>query len=473
MSSVFDEPMVFVDIETNGLNHVRGRVIEIAAIRVENGKVVRKLSTLLDPETELPYYITNLTGITTNDVVGQPLFGDVADELADILDGAIFVAHNVRFDYSFIKQEYKRLGRTFLPRQLCTVRLSRALFPEHRSHKLQSLIDRYGFDYSSRHRAYDDADILRQFMIYIRRNVATEIVEAAISKQLRQPAIPKHVDQDLVKDLPTGPGVYIFENESGQTLYIGKSINIKKRVLQHFGRDHDIVKEFKIAQSVKHIRTTQTPGELSALLLESRLIKEMQPVYNRQLRRLTKLTVAKQEQDEKGYIHVSLSEASPEEALTDGSTLATYARKGRAKQSLETLLRNHELCPKLLSLEKCSGACFWYQLNKCRGACIGREDIEAYNSRLLSAFGRQKISAWPFAGPVLVKETEDSGIVVDDWRVLAEVNQEPDCEPRVVSGDTSFDLDTYKILQQFIGETRTKVIVSPLSGAQLQQLGLA
>lgn len=148
--SLLEGPLVFVDIETNGLNHVRGRVIEVAAIRVESGKVVRKFNSLIDPETELPYFITNLTGITTNDVKGAPTFHEIADELHEIIDGAIFVAHNVRFDYSFLKQEFKRLNRSFLPKQLCTVKLSRVLYPHERSHKLQSLIDRHGFTYSAR-----------------------------------------------------------------------------------------------------------------------------------------------------------------------------------------------------------------------------------------------------------------------------------------------------------------------------------
>ncbi len=116
-SSLLDRPLVFVDIETNGLNHIRGRVIEVAAIRVEDGKIVKKFNSLVDSETELPQFITRLTGITSGDLAGAPTFSQIADELTEVLEGAVFVAHNVRFDYSFLKQEYKRVGQSFLPKQ--------------------------------------------------------------------------------------------------------------------------------------------------------------------------------------------------------------------------------------------------------------------------------------------------------------------------------------------------------------------
>lgn len=473
VGQLFSESLVFVDIETDGLNHLNGHIVEVAAIRVENGKIVRKFTTLIDPGVELPYYITKLTGITSADLRGAPTFADVADELADILDGAIFVAHNVRFDYSFIKQEFKRLNRPFLPRQLCTVKLSRALFPEYRSHKLQSLIERYNFSYSSRHRAYDDAHILWQFLQYVQRTVAVEIVQAAVAQQLRQPAIPKYVDQKLVKNLPTAPGVYVFEDEQGRPLYVGKSINIKKRVLQHFGQDHADTKEFKLAQSVHHISTHVTEGELSALLLESQMIKELQPIFNRQLRRLHKLVTVRAEPNDAGYLQVSLSEARADDLLDDPTILATYPRPSQAKSGLETKLRQFDLCPKLLGLDRSKGACFWYQLSKCHGACIGEEPAETYNARLAIAFAGQEIESWPFTGPVLVKETAQSGLVVDDWCVVAKVQQDEGCDPQVVSRDKSFDLDAYKILRSFLTAKVASLTVQPLSGTQLLQLGLA
>lgn len=471
---VLEGPLVYVDIETNGLDHIRGRVIEVAAIRVEKGRIIREFNQLIDPERDLPQFITSLTGITSQDLRGAPTFHQVAKELHDILSGAVFVAHNVRFDYSFLKQEFKRVGLNFQPKQLCTVKLSKALYPGERSHKLESLIRRHGFTFASRHRAYDDAHVLWQFTQHVEKSFGSELVEAAIAKQIKQPAIPKSIDPMLVKDLPEAPGVYIFEDEQGKPLYIGKSINIKKRVLSHFGHDHDDNREFKISQSIRHITTHQTGGELAALLLESRLVKELQPLYNRRLRKLEKLLLAKQIENEAGYIQVVLEEAaeiSPEET---GSILAVYPRRGKAKAAFEELVKTFELCPKLMGLEKAKSGCFLYQLHKCHGACAGKETPAQYNERVLTAFERNKIQSWPYKNAILLEEHSNAeayqAIVVDNWCVIAEVTQEESCEPVIKSQNKVFDLDTYKILQSFLTHKLPKISIKPLPREDMNAL---
>jgi DNA polymerase-3 subunit epsilon len=473
---ILDQPLVFVDIETNGLNYQRGKVIEVAAIRTENGKIVNKFHTLLDPQTELPQFISNLTGITTHELKKAPTFGQIADELNEILAGAIFVAHNVRFDYSFLKQEFKRQGRNFLPKQLCTVKLSRTLYPHVKGHKLEDVINRHGFKFSQRHRAYDDAQVLWQFIQHVGKHFPPEQIEAAIAKQIRSPAIPKNLHPELIRGLPEAPGVYIFEDSSGCPLYVGKSINIKKRVLSHFGRDHAESREFKISQTIHNIRTIETTGELTALLLESQLVKELQPVYNRKLRRTKKLLLAKQESNETGYITVHLKEAShinPEEA---GSILAVYERRSRAREVLDDLAKTFDLCPKLLGLENSGGSCFWYQLKKCRGACCQEEDAESYNQRLLSAFERQRIHSWPYKNAILLQELTNlettHAIIIDQWCVLGEIIQEPYCEPTVKLTEKAFDLDTYKILQSHLSNKLKQLSVTLLSPTQLIELGI-
>ncbi len=269
LKTLFDEPYVCVDIETDGMNYTHGHVIEVAAIRVENGEIVKEFTTLIDPGVSIPYFITNLTGITTNDVQGAPSFADIADELYDIMEGATFVAHNVRFDYSFLKQAFRRVGTDFDPKQLCTVKLSRALYPEQKSHKLASVIARHGLAYSARHRAYDDAHVLWQFITLAQQQFSHEVIHQAISNQIKRPSLPKHLNTEMISNLPTGPGVYIFDDERGMPLYIGKSVNIKRRVMSHFTRDSEEYREFKIAQSVHAVRYESTGGELEALLREA------------------------------------------------------------------------------------------------------------------------------------------------------------------------------------------------------------
>lgn len=473
--AVLEQPLVFVDIETNGLSNIRGRIIEVAAIRVERGEIVRTFSSLIDPESELPYFITNLTGITTNDVRHAPTFQQIADELWDVMDSAIFVAHNVRFDYSFLKQEFKRVHRQFLPKQLCTVKLSRALYPDQRGHKLADLIARHNLTFANRHRAYDDAVVLWQFIQKVNGSFSPDQIEAAIAQQIRRPAIPRNLAPDVVHELPDGPGVYIFEDEMGSPLYVGKSINVRQRVLSHFGRDHAETKEFKIAQSVKHIRTAQTTGELSALLLESKLVKDLQPVFNRKLRRLTKLMLVRSISNEQGYLAIMLEESSAIDPNDAGSILAVYPHRGRAKDALSELARTFDLCPKLLGLEKTSGACFSYQLHKCRGACVGQELAEHYNQRVLTAFEHQRIHVWPYKGPILLEEQTDTeqyyALIIDKWCILGEVTQEPFCEPVVRPRDFAFDLDTYKILQTYLTHKLQHLTIKLLEPSQLAQFG--
>lgn len=156
-------PLVFLDIETTGASARTSRVLEVGALRVENGEVVGRYSQLVNPEEPVNGFITRLTGITDTDVADAPVFADIADELAALLDGAIFVAHNVNFDYSFIQAEYRALQRRFGMDRLCTVRLSRALYPEQKSHRLDEVIRIHGYEVANRHRAYDDAEILYRF----------------------------------------------------------------------------------------------------------------------------------------------------------------------------------------------------------------------------------------------------------------------------------------------------------------------
>ena len=466
LTTLLDEPYVCVDVETDGMNYTHGHVIEVAAIRVEHGEIVREFTTLINPGVSIPYFITNLTGITTNDVQDAPAFGDIADELTDILDGATFVAHNVRFDYSFLKQEFRRVGIDFEPKQLCTVKLSRKLYPDQSSHKLSSLIERHGFVYSARHRAYDDAHVLWQFLTLTQQQFAHQALNEAISYQIKRPSLPKHLDMDSITNLPTGHGVYMFDDEKGMPLYIGKSVNIRRRVLSHFTRDSEEYREFKIAQSVHAIRFESTGGELEALLREAHLIKTEQPLYNRRLRRVRMLTALRQQINSDGYISIvsdQLTEVKPDQFDT---ILALYDKRGAAKTSLLTIIKTFDLCPKLCGIEKAKGACFSYQLGRCKGACIGKESSDSYNRRVLLAFEHKRIQSWPYDGPVVVRETQSggagsNGFIVDQWSIIGKIFQEEDFEPVVTRYEAVFDYDAYKILRSFMTQRGANIQVSP------------
>lgn len=156
-------PFVFLDIETTGGSPLTSRITEIGAIRVENEKIVGTFNELVNPEQHVPSFITKMTGISDDMLWDAPLFRSIADELELFLDGAIFVAHNVNFDYSFIKAAYGEIGGKFNMDRFCTARLSRRLYPDQPRHNLDTIIERHGFVVKDRHRALDDAKVLWQF----------------------------------------------------------------------------------------------------------------------------------------------------------------------------------------------------------------------------------------------------------------------------------------------------------------------
>src|ERR1700757_359905 len=182
---MFEGPAVFVDIETNGGNGERGRITEIACIRVEGGDIVDEYATLVNPGSPIPYWITSLTGITNADLEGAPYFDEIAGDLHRILDGAIFVAHNVRFDYSFVKRQMEACGYTFRPKLFCTVRLSRAMYPEHKGHSLEKIIHRHGIRTAARHRAYDDAKATYDFAKLVIAEKGIDAFQQSMATQMR------------------------------------------------------------------------------------------------------------------------------------------------------------------------------------------------------------------------------------------------------------------------------------------------
>jgi len=157
------KPLVFVDVETTGGMASSSRILEIGALRVENGIVVDYMNQVIDPEEPVPRWITDLTGIEQHETLGKPIFAAVVPELEKLFQGAIFIAHNASFDYSFFTEEFRRIGQAFAMHKLCTVRLSRALYPAERSHRLDAVIERHGYTVAKRHRAYDDAEVLHKF----------------------------------------------------------------------------------------------------------------------------------------------------------------------------------------------------------------------------------------------------------------------------------------------------------------------
>ena len=238
--------MVFLDLETTGATATKDRITEIGIVEVtESG--VERYSQLINPECRIPEFIQGLTGITEEMVADAPPFEDVAHDVLARLNGKLFVAHNGRFDYGFIKNEFKRLGIDFRARVLCTVKLSRFLYPAETRHNLDALIARHGLIQSARHRALADADLIFQFWEKLQTDWDSDTLLSAVSKLSARPALPSQLDPDLPDQLPETHGVYIFYGDKDFPLYVGKSNNLRKRVMSHFSSDHARGKEMSLS----------------------------------------------------------------------------------------------------------------------------------------------------------------------------------------------------------------------------------
>lgn len=451
---MFEIPFVFVDIETNGGNGERGRIIEIAAIKVLDGQIVDAFESLVNPGTSIPSWITALTDIQPKDLVGVPYFEDIADQLYQFVDGCVFAAHNVLFDYSFVKREFAAAGYRYSPKLFCTVKMSRALYPEHRGHSLEKIIQRHRIATSNRHRAHDDALATVEYAQLALKQKGSEALERNIALQLKTKTLPPHVEEAVILSLPETSGVYIFEDDSGMPLYVGKSVNIRARVRSHFVNATSVAKEMKMALQSHHVSYIQTETELEALLLESVKVKELQPLFNRKLRRAKTQHILVKTQTPDGYtsIQVESHDLSRYAALAD--VYGVYTSKNQAKQALESAARAYQLCPKLLGLEKSKGECFRRQLGLCRGACIGLEAPDSYNPRVETALERSKIESWPYRGAIVAPISQTRSIVIDQWVPVQIIDHEHDVTTEI---DGTFDLDTYKILRAHIRKIRSNV----------------
>lgn len=452
--------LVFLDIETTGGSHTRDRITEVALIKIEGGVVTATWEALINPEIPIPKHITNLTGITNEMVKNAPKFEDIAGDLFSHLEGMVMTAHNSRFDYGFLKTEYKRMGGTLRLRTLCTVRLSRQLYPHLQGHSLDAIIKRFGLTTDARHRGMGDVQLMLDFLEAAKRELGSVRVLEAINQQLSGPALPSSIDDSFLDKIQDVPGVYLFYGDTELPLYIGKSVKLKSRVLNHFASDHVTRKEMEMAQRVKRIEWKETAGELGALLLEAKLIKKLQPTYNRFLRRNIKLYAIQLSEplNDVPWLKVVCMDQ------VDPTDLAFLHGVFRTKKGAEDLIRNlaseFKLCPKVLGLEKGKGVCFAYQLNKCTGVCAGKEKHELHHLRLRNALISYKLKAWPYEGKVGIKElnpeTNKTDVhLFEHWCYLETVNEDCDLAETInTKYDLLFDLDIYKLIVKALSNSR-------------------
>jgi DNA polymerase-3 subunit epsilon len=445
--------LAFVDLETTGATATRDRITEIGIIEVDEDGSVREWQQLVNPGTRIPPFIEQLTGISNELVAAAPAFADVADETLRRLEGRLFIAHNARFDYGFLKNEFKRLGVTFRAPVLCTVKLSRTLFPEHKRHNLDSLIERHNLAANARHRALADAQLIRQFWQKIHVDRSNDEIEAALKAQNARPSLPPHLDAGIVDELPDTPGVYLFYADNNLPLYVGKARDIRQRVLSHFSADHASAREMNLAQQVRRIDWIETAGEIGALLKEAVLVKQLQPTHNRQLRRNDDICTWILVDEGNGWLRPELVAARDLDFGIHASGYGLFKSAREAGTVLRALAAEHNLCDALLGLEKSAPGkpCFGYQIKRCSGACVGDEPPTKHTLRLVGALARLKLVSWPLNGPALIREGDEAHLI-DAWRYLGTARSDEELHALRAAGHPPFDRDTYKILVKYVAK---------------------
>lgn len=442
------EPIyAFVDIETTGSRANLDRITEIGIVTLDKQEI-SQWSQLINPGIFITTNIQQLTGITPAMVSTKPSFAEIAEELYLELKDKIFVAHNARFDYSFLKAEFKRVGVDFSPKVICTVKLSRRLFPTQARHNLDTLIAVHGLQVENRHRALDDAQLLHQFWQRCEASFDQEYLQTQIDYLLGRPSLPPHIDRELIDEIPNRPGVYLFYAENKQPLYIGKSNDLRARVMSHFQASLTNRKEMKLSLQVRDIDWIETSGDLGALLLESRLIKEKLPSLNIKLRRSRDLCAW---QLTKGPNHLELRLVNHHE-LQPGKQDHLYGlfySKREATQTLQSIAKRNQLCEGLLGFEKLTtgSPCFGYHVKQCKGACIGVESRAIHDLRLQIALQTLKVAIWPYPGAIGIREGKDVHIF-DHWCYLGNAISEHEIEELLQSGQPEFDLDIYKLIKK-------------------------
>jgi len=450
---LFAPSLAFVDLETTGTRAARDRITEIGIVRVDAspGGVphVTEWSSLVNPGIRIPAEIAALTGITDSMTAEAPAFASLAREIGALLDGCLFVAHNARFDYAFLKHEFARVERIYTARVLCTVKLSRRLFPDAQAHHLDALIERHHLCVVDRHRALADARAIWDFVQALYRRFHEDSIEVAAKEALRIASLPPQLPENALDALPETPGVYLLYGENALPLYIGKSVNIRDRVAAHFSGDWRSETDLRLSQEIRRIEFEPTAGEFGALLREAILVKDRMPHHNRTLRRKTEAGVL-----------VLASDGAPSFVRADAieprdlvGSFGPFSSRQAAREALRDLAAEHRLCWRRLGIDRRkSGPCFQRQLRRCNGFCEGVEDLAAHDARLQHALHRLAIPSWPYAGPALFREhdlfSERTEVhVLKDWCWLGTARDEGELGALLETpARPQFDVDVAKLL---------------------------
>jgi DNA polymerase-3 subunit epsilon len=362
-----------IDVETTGGNPKSSKITEIAIFKHNGAAIIDKFVSLVNPESEIPEFISRLTGITNEMVANAPKFYEIANKIIEFTAGCVFVAHNASFDYSMIRSEFRSLGFDFRRSHLCTVKASRHLLPGFDSYSLGKLVRNFGITISERHRAEGDAFATSElFTILFEKN--SESIKALVHHEINVKTLHPDLDITTLDEIPNKTGIYHFFNEFNQLIYVGKSNHIKQKIEQHL-RNSKTKKDIQLSKEIVRIEHLVTGTELIAQLLESQVINDNQPAYNTKIQfpyGIFNYT------DTGGYVRFFVEKNSKNNLIS----LVSFQTKKEANSLLENACQTYNLCHKLCGLVDHNNSCILYISKQCNNSCILKEPIELYNSKV-------------------------------------------------------------------------------------------
>lgn len=377
----FNHALLFaiVDIETTGGYAAANGITEIAVFISDGQKVLDEFHSLINPHCIIPRFIEALTGITNEMVEYERDFKSIAGRLYEMLHDKIFVAHNVNFDYSFVKHHLLACGYELNCKKICTVRLGRKVLPGLRGYGLGKICHHLGIEIEERHRAKGDAAATVKLLHYLLKKDTNGHAHMMLKSGSKEQFIPPNIPVSEIKKLPSLPGVYYFHNSKGKVIYVGKAKNLSKRVNSHFSNNKPNRQKQEFLKNIYHISYKTTGTELMAFILESTEIKKLWPEQNRSQKKFQQMFGMYSFEDSNGYLRLCI-----EKRKKNLKAFYTFNLLAEGYSMLRHLVIEFDLCPKLCFLQSANIECQSLAVNKCKGACAQKETPEQYNKKVLN-----------------------------------------------------------------------------------------
>ena len=371
-----------VDIETTGSYAAGAGITEIAILIHDGQEVLHTWQSLVNPQRPIPRFIQQLTGITDDMVAGAPAFPEVAAHVHSLLQDKVFVAHNVNFDYSFIKHHLGYCGLQIDSRKLCTVRLARKITPGLRKYSLGTLCHQLGIPHHDHHRAFGDAQATALLFAHLMSNDTGGHIREMLKGRNKEQYLPPNVPVEQVDSLPQAPGVYYFYNAAGKVIYIGKAINLLKRVKSHFANNKSNRQKQDFLREIHRISYHPTATDLMAHILESVEIRRLWPIHNRSQRGYHPKFALYAYEDQQGYLRLALDTHKQHM-----KALYTFNTIFEGHAWLRKLIDEFGLCPRLCNLANGADCASGNYPDGCSGQCCAPGGAAAYNAQVQEAIG--------------------------------------------------------------------------------------